>query len=72
MGNDLKLGVVKQHKTEKPQGYACQICRASREICQRCQSAKYVMRMTVPTMAAPTIVPTARRGRPRATLSAYR
>ena len=72
MKNDAQPGVVKQHTAEKPHGYACQICRASREICERCQSAKYVMRMTVPTLAAPTIVPTARRGRPRATLSAYR
>ena len=64
---EVKLGVVKQHKAEKPQGYACQICRASREICERCQSAKYVMRV-----AATPVAPKARRGRPRATLSAYR
>ena len=72
MGNPAKSVLVKQHNSEKPQGHVCQICRASREICERCQTAKHVVRMTVPTLPAPTILPTARRGRPRATLSAYR
>ena len=59
-----KLGLDKSF--EKPQNYACQICRASREICERCQSVGYLLQLD-----PPALVPSVRRGRPRPSLPAY-
>ena len=64
MGNDVKSGPEKSF--EKPQNYACQICRATREICERCQSVGYLLHMEPPPVVSPV-----RRGRPRPSLSVY-
>jgi hypothetical protein len=64
--NFLKQNVVNSYPTKKAQNYACQICRASREICERCQTAKHLASLS----AAPPM--TARRGRSWVTLSGYR
>ncbi len=64
MGKYVKT--IGEKSSEKPQNYACQICRASREICQRCQSGGYLLHME-----PQRVVPTVRRGRPRPSLSVY-
>ncbi len=57
---------IGEKRFEKPENYACQICRASREICKRCQTADYVVHME-PERGVPTV----RRGRPRPSPSVY-
>ena len=62
MGNYVKT----REKNLEKQSYACQICRATREICERCQSVGYLLQL-----APPPVVPSPRRGRPRPSLAIY-
>ena len=56
MGKSAKSSSEKSF--EKPQSYACQICRASRETCERCQSVGYLFQSD-----PPPVLPSVRRGR---------
>jgi len=51
---------IGEKSSEKPENYACQICRGPKELCQRCQSVGYVWRAEPrPAVSA------ARKARPR-------
>ena len=65
MGKYVKT--IGERKFEKPENYACQICRASREICERCQTTGYLLQVAPPPVGS-TVV---RRGRPRPSLPTY-
>ena len=58
MGKYVKT--IGEKGSEKPESYACQICRGPQELCQRCQSVGYVMHME-PRPVAPVV----RRRRPQ-------
>jgi hypothetical protein len=57
---------IGEKKLGKAENYACQICRASREICERCQTTGYLLQV-----APQPVDSSVRRGRPRPILPVY-